>query len=176
MFSQVPEHRKVSLFGVYISDEYSTGQKHITTNSGLYASALGYKKTGRSQVGVCVECVMASQMFSSSWNSLKKLKFVKIVPLIFYSILKILVDCDDKSLHTFPVVVLTITFQGNKPFYMPIVCILSQPFRKSKESEKLNEAKKSREDWGSPIFVPVSLRFFPAFYISRSTIWTPGTK
>ena len=49
---------------------------------------------------------------------------------------------------------------------MPIVCILSQPFRKSRESEKLNDAKKSREDWGSPIFVPVSLRFFPAFYIS----------
>ena len=49
---------------------------------------------------------------------------------------------------------------------MPIVCSLSQPFRKSKESEKLNDAKKSREDWGSPIFAPVSLRFFPAFYFS----------
>ena len=49
---------------------------------------------------------------------------------------------------------------------MPKVCILSQPFRKSRESEKLNEAKKSREDWGSPIFAPLSLRFFLAFYIS----------
>lgn len=53
MFPRVPEHRKVSLFGVYISDEYSTGQKHITTNSGLYASALGYKKQGAAKLG-CV--------------------------------------------------------------------------------------------------------------------------
>ena len=53
MFPQVSENREVSLFGVCISDEYSTGQKHITTNSGLYASALGYKKQGPAKLG-CV--------------------------------------------------------------------------------------------------------------------------
>ena len=110
---------------------------------------------------------MASQMFSSSWRSLKNSNSLKLChssATVYWKFLH--VDCDNKSLHTFPVVVLAITFQGNKPFYMPLVCILSQPFRKSKESEKLNDAKKSREDWGSPIFAPVSLRFFPAFYFS----------
>lgn len=85
---------------------------------------------------------MASQMFSSSWRSLKNSNSLKLYhssATVYWKFLH--VDCDNKSLHTFPVVVLTITFQGNKPFYMPIV-------------------------WGSPIFAPVSLRFFPAFYFS----------
>lgn len=124
--------------------------------------AQGYKKQGAAKLGCVIWLLKCSAVLEEVW----KTQSVKIVPLICYSILKILVDCDNKSLHTFPVVVLTITFQGNKPFYMPLVCILSQPFRKSKESEKLNDAKKSREDWGSPIFAPVSLRFFPAFYFS----------
>ena len=68
--------------------------------------AQGYKKQGEASWGVWYGFSNVQQFLKKS----KKLKFVTIVPLICYSIFKILVDCDDKSLRTFPVVVLTTTF------------------------------------------------------------------